>query len=509
METFHNAETKSYHYQKINSLEDVTSFLKDKNTNKFTKVNKSDIERILKVLETQEEEKAALVAELNALKQKTAESHEKNLFAIKAQKVGKAIVDRFTIFMVLWNTFTNIFKDYNIDINGGLNGSFIRQFFEFPFSIAEQFKEDGFGNPIGHDIDIILSTDNTLPMHVKKIFNEVLIKTMKKYQEYVNYSIINPELIPPITIANKKLVQVSDVTIRSTDIRDNDPVGKKVLQDIPHYVLKFMDNTDKTILEVDIMAYKPLSQDGWNNCDFNVNSCLLNQFGICTKDKFNGFLEIINSIKNKEAICVIDFNTLNYNATQIGIFREQKVPYHMQMAWMLNNRFKILNVGYKSIASESKLIDYSISNTEDCIITGCKPPYYNINLNCGHQISLMCYIGIIEDSRFDSSEAIRCPLCRENLAVNLIEKSPQPIEKVQMSNISTVLNSIIEDCKLEEKEERCIISKDSEEYIRELINKKPQHASYSQPQIIPVISQNELNPNSRAIGRGRNSWDTS
>ena len=135
METFHNAETKSYHYQKINSLEDVTSFLKDKNTNKFTKVNKSDIERILKVLETQEEEKAALVAELNALKQKTAESHEKNLFAIKAQKVGKAIVDRFTIFMVLWNTFTNIFKDYNIDINGGLNGSFIRQFFEFPFSI--------------------------------------------------------------------------------------------------------------------------------------------------------------------------------------------------------------------------------------------------------------------------------------------------------------------------------------------------------------------------------------
>jgi len=505
MDTFHNTETKSYHYQKINSLEDVTSFLKEKNTNKFTKVNKSDIDRILKVLETQEEEKAALVAELNTLKQKTVESQENNLFAIKAQKVGKAFVDRFTIFMVLWNTFTSIFKEYNIDIDGGLNGSFIRQFFELPFSIAEQFKEEGFGNPIGHDIDIILATESLLSHSVEIVIKDVLTKTMKKYQEYINYSLINPELIKPIIIANKKLIQVSDVTIKSKDIKQNDPVGKKVLQDIPHYVLKFMDNIDKTIFEVDVMAFKPISRDGWNNCDFNVNSCLLNQYGLITKDKFNGFLDIISSIKNKEATCVIDFEMLNQNATRIGIFRDEKVPYHMQMAWMLNNRFKILNVGYNSIVSESKIIDYSIANTEECIITGCKPPYYNINLNCGHQISLMSYIGIIEDSRFDSSEAIRCPLCRENLSVNLVNKLPQAPEKIQMTDISTVLNSKIEDCKLEEKEERCIISKDSEEYIRELINKKP-----SQPQSLPILSPSFNDPNSsRAIGRGRSSWDTS
>jgi len=453
--------------------------------------------------------KKPLVAEIEMMKQKAVETQINNNFSLKAQKVGKAFVDRFTIFMVLWNNLMTIFKDQNITLDGGLNGSFIRQFFEFPYAIAEQFQEDGYGNPIGHDIDIILMGENscTYSRGLSDSIKDVFVKTMKKYQEYVNFSLINPELIKPIVIADKKLVQVADVTIRSTDIKDSDPVGRKVLKDIPHFVLKFMDNTDKSIFEVDIMTHKPKNIDGWNNCDFNVNSCLLNQYGVTTKDKFDGFLDILNSVKNKEAICVIDFEKLNENATRIGVFRDEKVPYHMQIAWMLNNRFKILNVGYKTITSERKMVNYSIMDHEDCIITGCKPPYYNIQLNCGHEISLMSYIGIIEDSRFESSEAIRCPMCRENLAIDLVNSPPKVIEEIKLTNVTAILNDKLDDCKLEEKEERRIISQDSEEYIREMISKKPPKANLNNNQPNIDFSFDVNIP--RAIGRGRSSWDNS
>jgi len=331
---------------------------------------------------------------------------------------------------------------------------------------------------------------------------------MKKYQEYVNFSLINPDLITPIVIGNKKLVQVSDVTIKSLDIRDNDPIGRKVLGDIPHYILKFMDLTDNTILEVDIILHKPVNRDGWNNYDFNVNSYTLNNDGIhSTNDSPDGFLGFLNSIKNREAECIIDFEKLNSKASRIGVFRSEKVPYHMQMAFMLNKRFKILNFGYKTIKSKTKLIDYSINTEEDCMITGCKPPYYDVTLKCGHTISLMAYIGIIEDSVFATSEAIKCPICRDNLALHLLEKLSTPIDTIQLCNISEIINSKIANCKLEEKEESKLLSEDSEIYICDLINKKS-HTIIDQ-NAGQVFNLNAENQNIRAIGRGRNDWDTS
>jgi hypothetical protein len=108
----------------------------------------------------------------------------------------------------------------------------------------------------------------------------------------------------------------------------------------------------------------------------------------------------------------------------------------------------------------------------------------------------MCFIGILEESKFDSSESIRCPICRNDFDINFIEKKPEQTQYFELKNMNDIIKKQLENCYLEEKEENKIQSDDSEEYIKNLINKKtepPQNVNTQLPR----------------IGRGRTNWDTS
>jgi hypothetical protein len=142
------------------------------------------------------------------------------------------------------------------------------------------------------------------------------------------------------------------------------------------------------------------------------------------------------------------------------------------------------------------MLDYSINKTDECAITGCQPPYYEITLKCLHKLSIMSFIGILEESVFDSSEAIRCPICRSDFDINLVDKKPNKYEYFDLMSINNIINKKLENCFLEEKEEAKVQSNDSEEYIKSLITKKQPNTDNSVLQPI-------------RIGRGRRNWETS
>jgi hypothetical protein len=479
----------SYHSAKLNTIENVIEFLELNNSKKYNSFKKYDIERIVKFLKKTQ-------CHINTL---TEENNELQIKTEKTQKIGKAHTDRIEIFSQLFKNFKKMFEpEYYLD--GGLHGSWIRQLFELPYAIANGFKYIGYGNPIGHDLDLILM--NTMPFHIDT-YAAKFIKIMKSFQEHVTLSTVS-DLIKPIVIANKTLIQVSDSTILNADIKESDPIGKKVLTDIPHYIFKFKDNEDNSIFEVDVLAYKPRSRDGWTNADFNVNQYLMNDKGIMnsigenwnTPVVENEFFDFLDSIKNREAICKIDFKEIIDNTKRWGMVRKEKVAYFMQIAFMLTQRFKILNVGYTDIFSNTEMLDYSINKTDECAITGCQPPYYEITLKCLHKLSIMSFIGILEESVFDSSEAIRCPICRSDFDINLVDKKPNKYEYFDLMSINNIINKKLENCFLEEKEEAKVQSNDSEEYIKSLITKKQPNTDNSVLQPI-------------RIGRGRRNWETS
>jgi hypothetical protein len=487
---------KSFKYVNLNNVQDIIKLLEKNNASKFYSLKKYDMDRIITILKKQNEEHIMMAKKIE-----------------KSRKIGKAFSDRFNLFNVLW---TNLKKSFDIDLlqtpNGGLCGSFIRQFFELPYALENEFSEVGYGNPIGHDLDIIIFKN--IADANKTVLYECFYETMKKYQDHINFSLINPDLVKPIEISDKVLIQVCDATIRSRNIKQNDPIGKTNLLDIPHYIFKFKDKFDNSIIEIDVVAHKPNNLIEWVNVDFNVNSLILNDYGIHSNDssRQTSFIQIINCIRKKEAQCYIDFFELGLKAQEYGLLRYEKVKYLMQIAWTMRNRFKLLNVGYKNIVG-SNIVDYSINTTEECFITSCKPPYFDITLKCNHKLSLMAFIGILEETDSQYSQSIRCPLCRDDLQINYVTKECSELETYQLKSLSDILENKLTDCKLEDKEEVKFLSEESDDYIKSLIHKNVSNVSSNSSRSyndLPQLEPPDDNyPRIRNIGRRRGNWDNS
>jgi hypothetical protein len=94
-----------------------------------------------------------------------------------------------------------------------------------------------------------------------------------------------------------------------------------------------------------------------------------------------------------------------------------------------NRKIKFLSLIYNNIIKkiipfiDENILNYSIKGCypllsnekfEDCPITAIEPPYINLMLECNHKLSIEAYKGIIF-SKYDNSESIRCPYCRNDL----------------------------------------------------------------------------------------------
>jgi hypothetical protein len=182
------------------------------------------------------------------------------------------------------------------------------------------------------------------------------------------------------------------------------------------YHLHFMHQNNNNHLEVLIHScIKEIEIDS------NVNSLILSTSGIEAINGFN-FLNVLDSIFNKKAtLGGYSFNHIENKIWNQGLIRDEKVELlSKHINYIKFSCLGLMDAGYKLHGYQ--IPEIKIEDTEDCNITGIKPPYPTIILNCNHSISLMAYFGIIYRSESEFTESIRCPICRGDLSLKLETK---------------------------------------------------------------------------------------
>ena len=136
---------------------------------------------------------------------------------LKIQKIGINFVNKLNCILSLRRTLLDAFFTRGI-----VGGSFIRQLFELPVSLAELFETPGYGNPIGRDIDIYIYKNVE---DVSDNFIKTMDCKMMEINNYVRYHRIAPSKYPPVKFGCYELIKITDSTI--FEIKDDDIVGKK------------------------------------------------------------------------------------------------------------------------------------------------------------------------------------------------------------------------------------------------------------------------------------------
>lgn len=332
-------------------------------------------------------------------------------------------------------------------------GSFTRNLIE---KIFMSISEIGYGDPINHDIDMVIYNDLLTFSSDKNSFYE-LISLFKVVSS-------NKEI--EFDFHGYKIIDVTDKTLRESDIKQTDGIGKSLMLNIPHFTICLKKDT--TLIKYDLLGYKiihKIQNNTWLN-EFNVNTLTLTKNGIQINNKENwetyDFHNILNSILNREVVCNINFESILYGFLTKS--RSKKISILNQIIWFLTYRTKILSHGYKEIKSEILFFDLKIEKDNICELTENEPPYIKIKLKCNHYISLMGLIGIINIRSSDWSESIKCPFCRSDLELYLIKDilTDIPIPSIPSKEIITFDNY--------EHSEK-IISDENMNYISQIMNK--------------------------------------
>lgn len=438
----------------------------------FEKYSKSMTEKVDSLEKQNLELKKILEDKTTVLTKKITEQKTQIDFS---KNLGSNLINRLRVSLSLFKSFNKILITKT---NGGICGSLLRQYLELPVALKEGFDNKGYANPVGHDIDMYLynleSKDTPIGTFNTATLRREISNMMKMFSDYINYSNLNPEKVKPIEIHGKQLVQIFETTLDHTQVKETDPIGKQNLIGIPHYVFKFMDKETKKIFEIDVSGWKPQFNHIYPAGDFDVNCLYLNKDGInvssyrkgISKTELN-FPKVLDHILTKEAECIIDIENIQKYALAPGILREQKEPYFMQIAYFLSNRLKLLKYGY-NLTSEFKFPDFEIETKEDCVLTSCQAPYVSIKLDCSHKISIMSFMGIVQKGGFETSQSIKCPLCRDTLKISFKDVKPKNVSYPVPQIPEEILRPKIPEAVPEENLDTELISKDSIEFMLSL-----------------------------------------
>lgn len=285
--------------------------------------------------------------------------------------------------------FINFIKTICKSSHPSIFGSLPRMLFERAFYGLSEL--DGYGNTINHDIDLY-------------VYREKDHYDQSEFKTFINlFTLIKSNM----TFGEYKIHSIHDKTITSLSrVLDN---AKDRMLDIPHYII-ILKNGDK-IIKYDLLGYKIEPKHTWTN-EFDINSLSISGRGIHCDQSF--FDTIIN-IMNKTADCTIDFNKI-IDPLVNPSHRSDKVKIFNDLLYFSCMRTKILSIGYKQIYNDKfGMIELSIEKDNDCFITSLKPPYIQMELECGHKCSLMALAGIINIRASNDTESILCPLCRHNM----------------------------------------------------------------------------------------------
>jgi DNA-directed RNA polymerase subunit RPC12/RpoP len=321
-----------------------------------------------------------------------------------------------SLYSSISKSMTELFNKNNENIfpDGGIYGSFVRQMLEMPFAIENLFEKGGYGKCFGHDVDMCMFKNNFSRSRIGNSISNTFKEVMSNYNQFIKLNKLMDYKFPRLYFGDNinnqendyELIQINDVTVTKIEIQDS--AGIKSLYNIPHYLL-LLENKKGDQFEVDLLAWHPNGL-----VDFNCNTVILTNKGIETKQHF---FDIINDIKNKEARCLMDLETIQKTLNRALL---------KDIAYFLGNRLKILKYGYENITSVYNVLDFEIEKEEPCFITNIEPPYLSVKLICGHKLSYKSYENIIKIAE----TKLKCPYCRGDLLLKFKKAEPNRIKIV-------------------------------------------------------------------------------
>jgi len=349
--------------------------------------------------ESSESKIKELEAQIAALKTANGKLVELcNTTKVKAQTYDKIMSRQQLLrnrmkFIIVWMRFMQSFND-----ESHLSGSFFRKVFEFVFLTQDIQHNEWIANLENSDLNFLFS-NYTRPDHniTEKFFN---------FDYYLKDLLMKEESSRPL-FAGYKLIKVEKIKILPVDMSNCQ---------IPSIRITFKKNTE--ILRITINERRP-----GNGQDFTVNLIHLSNKNLFIPSEAaavdNNILKILENICNKEVRCVLrpdKFQELAFRSDGPYVLdRSQKVKYLNELYWLISHRLiKIMENNYVLVGKQPIMY---VEPKEDCSITGCKAPYPCVTLNCNHNISIMAYKGLISVQPHESTEAIKCPFCRENLLI--------------------------------------------------------------------------------------------
>jgi hypothetical protein len=263
-------------------------------------------------------------------------------------------------------------------------GSFLRKCFEFLFLFPHIKDNDWIASLEQTPISIIFAMN---PSDLEK--STVLLK----FLEFSNY-LHSCRGID--TIENFVVCDVFSNKLEAVDFQTN-----KV------QTLTLVLGTLGQKLTFHIYAWTPL-----HLMDFSVNVLRLSMEGISSMVTAQDFLQTLENILHHQATFLRKPDQLQLAAfpPHDVLPYETKSIYLSQIADLLSIPYlNLLESGYNIVG---KTPCVSIETKEECLITGCKPPYPVVKLHCEHTISIMAYKGLVKVQSHESTEAIKCPICR-------------------------------------------------------------------------------------------------
>ena len=360
-----------------------------------------------------------------------------------------------------------------LGINSCVYGSFVRKLFDFSLRFDE-IKNNNTGSLENSDINIIYMNNITFDKQ----------QTMSEYFKVMNSILVNKLLFnnsQPSADSVSKLLKFNNFIL--VDLNYDESILDKNNHVNPKTTLLFRklitegsrnDNIEPIVLDikVNIFCFKLNGSPNHEHFpDFTNNMYSLNMNGIyknysvCNNSIQNyNFCEYLSLIANNEIKCIKNLALLQCYAFPedgVPVSRHLKVKWLRQIYEVISSCYlKILDNGFKLVGENVPIL--YIENKEECHLTSCSPPYPVIILECTHAISLMGYNGIIEKSISDDTEAIRCPFCRADLKIKLVNKKENQNLEINTSSLSYPLGTMIDTKK---KFSTLLINKDAEKQI--------------------------------------------
>lgn len=359
---------------------------------------KQKIEQLTQKVNTQQSQIQSLKQTNKILKQKYTESQKKTIKYDRVKTRINTCVDRLL--------FCISFLQY-LGAMSCVYGSLVRKWIECTLHFNKIDSTNTIGDVSTSNINILLHYSHIVnKMSVSSQFYNLLheMNTLRIYAEQKYRGIQTP------TIYKYKFIGIQYTPFKTDE-------GET----IPKANLYFSYGTD--FLTVELLAWKPD-----NYVDFTINNFMLTQNGLQSILHHGSFFKYIEHIHFQQTDYIQRIDLLQYQAFPAGVslLRKDKLTY-------LTKVYELISHCYLKIyASDYKLIKFlciQIEQKDECVITGCKPPYPTVLLVCGHSISLMAYKGILFSTPDTDTQSIRCPMCRNDLKIQfkqqILERSLQ------------------------------------------------------------------------------------